>query len=156
MKIRKFQISDIEEIVTLFYQTVHSVNTKDYTQQQVDAWASENDRTSRLKSWKQSMNSNDCYVAWIGDKVVGFSDVTPTGYLDRLFVHKDFQGQGIASALLDHIENEARKSGLTEIYTHSSITAKPFFENRGYQLIQAQEVARNDVELINFRMLKRL
>lgn len=156
MKIRKFQISDIEEILTLFYQTVHSVNTKDYTQQQVNAWASENDRTFRFESWKQSMNSNDCYVAWIGDKIVGFSDMTPKGYLDRLFVHKDFQGQGIASALLNHIENEARQSGLTEIYTDSSITAKPFFENQGYQLIQAQKVERNGVGLTNFRMLKKL
>ena len=156
MKIRKFQISDIEEIVTLFYQTVHSINIRDYTQQQVDAWASENDGTSRLESWKQSMSSNDCYVAWIGNKIVGFSDMSPKGYLDRLYVHKDFQGQGVASALLSQIEKEARKAGLTELYTDSSITATPFFESNGYQVIQAQRVERNGVALINFRMLKRV
>lgn len=35
-EIRKFRLSDIEQIVTLFYETVHSVNKKDYSQLQLD------------------------------------------------------------------------------------------------------------------------
>lgn len=40
MEIRKFHGSDISQIVMLFYETVHFVNKKDYTQEQLDAWAS--------------------------------------------------------------------------------------------------------------------
>lgn len=31
-------------------------------------------------------------VAKFNDKVVSFSDLTHNGYLDRLYVHKDYQG----------------------------------------------------------------
>ena len=38
MIIIKFKETDIEEIVSLFYETVHSVNLKDYSQKQLDVW----------------------------------------------------------------------------------------------------------------------
>ena len=39
MHIRTYQPSDCEEIAELFYRTVHSVNAKDYSPAQLDAWA---------------------------------------------------------------------------------------------------------------------
>lgn len=41
MEIRKYQNSDFDEIANLFYNTVHSVNFIDYSQEQVDVWATE-------------------------------------------------------------------------------------------------------------------
>ena len=38
MILREYQPSDLKEILELFYHTVHSVNAKDYTPQQLDAW----------------------------------------------------------------------------------------------------------------------
>lgn len=40
MKIREYQERDILEIIKLFYETVHTINVKDYTIEQVNAWAS--------------------------------------------------------------------------------------------------------------------
>jgi putative acetyltransferase len=154
MEIRKFHVSDISQIVTLFYETVHTVNKKDYTKEQLDAWASKDDEELRLESWKESMSNNITYVALIDGRVVGFSDMTERGHLDRLFVHKDFQGQGIASALVNVLESEARRLGLTELDTDASITAKSFFEHHGFQFVQLQEVERKGIKLINFKMIK--
>ena len=78
------------------------------------------------------------------------------GYLDRLFVHKDFQGQGIATALVDVLERDAATLGLTEIRTDASITAKPFFEQRGFRTIRQQSVERRGVSLTNYQMAKKL
>lgn len=39
MNIMKYEEADIVEIVSLFYKTVHSVNLKDYSQTELDAWA---------------------------------------------------------------------------------------------------------------------
>ncbi|SDM33679.1 putative acetyltransferase [Paenibacillus sp. OK060] len=156
MEIRKFHVSDISQIVMLFYETVHSVNKKDYTQEQLDAWASKDDEELRLESWKDSMSNNITYVALIDGRVVGFSDMTHKGHLDRLYVHKDFQGQGIASSLVSVLESEANRLGLTELDTDASITAKPFFEHHGYQLVQSQCVERKGIKLVNFKMIKEL
>ncbi|WP_050183844.1 GNAT family N-acetyltransferase [Domibacillus robiginosus] len=156
MEIRRFRVSDIKQIVGLFYETIHSVNRKDYTQEQLEAWASKNDEGFRLASWKDSMSTHITYVALIDDRIVGFSDITQKGYLDRLYVHKDFQRQGIASSLISTLECEARKLGLAALNTNASITAKPFFEHHGYQLVQSQCVERNGVKLVNYKMIKEL
>lgn len=39
MKIRKYKQSDCKELVELFYNTVHIVNAKDYTEEQLNVWA---------------------------------------------------------------------------------------------------------------------
>lgn len=156
MEIRTFHESDIHGIVALFYETVHTVNKKDYTQEQLDAWASKADEELRLKSWKEAMLKNLTYVALNDGQIVGFSDMTREGYLDRLFVHKDFQGRGIASSLVEALETEAETLGIHQLETHASMTAKPFFEHRGYRLVQSQCVERRGVQLVNFKMIKKL
>ena len=113
MTFREYTVSDCEEMAELFYQTVHSVNARDYTKEQLDAWA-----TGRvdLRAWNQSFLEHITIVAVENGEIVGFGDIAPDGYLDRLYVHRNYQGKGIASA--------------DRITTHASITAKPFFEIR--------------------------
>ena len=67
-----------------------------------------------------------------------------------MFVHKNHQGEGIATALCDVLE--ATTSSV--ITTHSSTTAKPFFENRGYKSVREQVIERQGVALINYVMEK--
>jgi hypothetical protein len=40
---------DADQIVTLFYDTVHSVNARDYTPKQFDAWAPKRSADKRKK-----------------------------------------------------------------------------------------------------------
>ena len=39
MFVRGYQMSDCKEITELFYNTVHTINAKDYTKEQLDVWA---------------------------------------------------------------------------------------------------------------------
>ena len=39
MIIREYQSTDCIELAELFYNTVHTVNAKDYTKEQLDVWA---------------------------------------------------------------------------------------------------------------------
>jgi len=147
MIIREYQSSDCGELADLFYFTVHTVNAKDYTKEQLDAWA-----TGRvdLEAWDRSLLEHTSVVAVDGETIVGFGDIDDTGYLDRLFVHAEHQGQGIAAAICGRLERAARG----RIVTHASITAKPFFEKRGYQAVKEQRVERQGVFLTYFVMEK--
>lgn len=51
MIIRKYRETDINEIAKLFYNTVHDVNRSDYSEEQLNAWASGN---VNLESWNNS------------------------------------------------------------------------------------------------------
>lgn len=147
--IRKYEPSYCEQTAKLFYDTVHSVNAKDYTEEQLNAWA---DGKVDLEKWNKSFLDHCSLVAIIGDQVVGFGDIDETGYLDRLYVHKDFQRYGIGGAICSSLEFHYG-SGKT-ILTHASITARPFFEMRGYKVIKEQQAECNGILLTNYIMKK--
>ena len=104
-----------------------------------------------LKAWDASFRAHKRIIAVKNGEIVGFGDMDETGYLDRLYVHKDYQGQGVASAICDELERFAAGKTITK---HASITAKPFFQHRGYRVVRKQEVIRRGVALTNFVMEK--
>lgn len=145
--LRTYQPEDCEKLAELFYETVHTVNAKDYTKEQLDVWAT---GTIDLEKWNQSFLEHDTVVATSGKKIVGFGDMDAFGYLDRLYVHKDYQGQGVATAICDTLE----KDPIGKFVTHASITARPFFEKRGYRVVKEQQVERGGIYLTNYIMEK--
>lgn len=148
MVIRKYTPSDCGHLAELFFQTVHTVNAGDYTKEQLDAWA---DGKIVLEMWNQSFLEHYTIVALIDATIVGFGDIDESGYLDRLYTHKDYQRQGVASAICDELENAV---GTDLITTHASITARPFFERRGYKVTKEQQVIRGGITLTNYVMEK--
>ncbi len=148
MKLREYRTSDCERLAELFYQTVHSVNAKDYTKEQLDVWAT---GKVDLQAWDQSFRAHKTIIAMENDEVVGFGDMDESGYLDRLYVHKDHQNQGNAIAICDVLEGLVGEKTIT---THASITAKTFFLHRGYHVVKEQEVIRGGIALTNYVMEK--
>ena len=148
MWIREYKPADCEQLAELFYNTVHSINAKDYTEEQLNVWA-----TGRvdLQEWNLSFLKHKTVVAIENDEIVGFGDIDASGYLDRLFVHKDYQRMGIASAICNELEGSAKGKNIT---THASITAKPFFQQRGYRVVKEQKVIRQGIALTNYVMEK--
>ncbi len=148
MYIREHEPSDCPAMAALFYDTVHRVNCRDYAPEQLDVWAT---GQVDLDKWNRSFLAHHTLVAMKDGVLVGFGDMDSTGYLDRLYVHADYQGQGIATALCDALE----KAVPGPIITHASITAKPFFQGRGYRVVKAQQVQRQGILLTNYVMEKK-
>ena len=151
MQIRRYQIADCTETLALFTTTVRKANAADYTPVQIDAWLHGSDDDVR---WGQSLSRHYTLVATTGSQIVGFGDIDDTGYLDRLFVHHLFGRRGIATALVNELELYASGLGVLQVTTHASITAKPFFEKRGYTVVKAQQVVREGITLQNYVMQK--
>ena len=86
MDIRGYVSTDCRELAELFYGTVHSVNAGDYTEEQLAAWA---DGRVDLEAWDRSFRRHHTLVAVEDGQITGFGDMDDTGYLDRLYVHKD-------------------------------------------------------------------
>lgn len=128
--IRTFKPGEEAEIYQLFYDTVHFVNCRDYTKRQLDVWAPKN---PDLREWRKSLTKNYSFVAVdsVTGKIIGFADLEENGYLNRGYVHKDFQNQGIGNALLECREHKALDLGITELFSDVSITAKPFLSAMG-------------------------
>lgn len=147
MEIRKYKKSDCKDMAELFYNTVHSVNSADYSKDQLDAWAT---GSVDLEKWNKEYNESYTLVAVEGDVITGFGNIYSSGYLDMLYVHKDYQHRGIASEICSLLEDYYNVDKIT---VHASITAKPFFEKRGYGVLHEQTVIRNGINIVNYVML---
>ena len=194
MYLRKYTPSDCAALAALFYETIHTVNARDYPQEQLDAWA---DGHVDLDAWNESFLAHNTYVAVqecdgaddidsrtsdstdtapgktggspASTLIIGFGDMDDTGYLDRLYVHKDYQGRGVATAICDRLEEDfclsrgrllqnsaVQKRKNDTFTTHASITARPFFEKRGYTVVKAQQVVRKGISIRNYIMRKHI
>lgn len=147
MLIRAYSPDDADATVQLFRETISGVCKDDYTPGQLRAWTS---GCNDLEAWNASLLANGALIAEEDGEIIGFGDIDETGYLDRLFVHKDHQGEGIGAALCEALEAIA-PSGVS---THASITARPFFEARGYIVEEENIVERDGEILINYLMTK--
>lgn len=145
--LRNYKPDDGMILAQLFYETVHTINRKDYTEEQLNAWATGD---MDWNKWNRSFQEHYSIVAVFHEVIAGFGDIDRTGYLDRLYVHKDYQGKGIATAICDQLEQAVPG----DIVVHASITARLFFEKRGYRVVREQQVKRQGIFLSNFIMKK--
>ncbi|KQV32105.1 acetyltransferase [Rhizobium sp. Root1203] len=148
--VRPYVPADCEATIDIFLRAIREVASKDYSQAEVDAWAQVDDR----EEWAQRRSSRPTWIAERNGVAVGFSDLEPDGHLDMMFVHPDYQGIGAASLLLATVEAAATARGLSRVFTEASLTARPFFERRGFAVLVRQTVEKRGRTLTNFRMEK--
>lgn len=69
MQLRPYRTQDCPALAGLFYDTVHTVNARDYTPPQLDAWA---DGHADLAAWDRSLSEHHSLVAVLDGVIVGF------------------------------------------------------------------------------------
>ena len=148
--IRRYEAADLDAVMSVFLRSVRGVASRDYDAGQIAAWA-QVDRDV----WSRRRLDRPTWVALIDGVIAGFIDLEGSGHIDMLFVDPACQRRGVASVLLDTVENAARVQRLAVLDTDASITARPFFEKHGFQIVRSQEVALRGQRLTSFRMEKR-
>ena len=151
--IRAYQQSDADAVYQLFYDTVHTINCRDYSQAQLQAWAPE---IADKRQWQQRLLRNQPLLAYANEQILGYADLQPDGLIDQFFCHHAHQQQGVGSALMQALFIKAQQLQLQRMYAHVSITAKPFFERWHFQTIRMQQVTIRDQQLTNYLMEKSL
>ncbi|MFT6988292.1 MAG: putative acetyltransferase [Paraglaciecola sp.] len=153
MEIRAYHLGEEHEIWQLFHHTIHHINAQHYSTKQLDAWAPPEFINT---FWTEKLAKLCSFVCVTNSKIVGYSDVQKNGYIDHFFCHHQHQGLGVGSALMAHIHTLAKQQGMTQLSAEVSITAKPFFEAKGFKTIKQQAVPTRGQVLTNFKMTKML
>ena len=167
MEIRLFQSQDTAQIAQLFHDTVRTINLKDYSLSQVQAWAPDD---IYFRDWVKVCSSRYTYVAIMPrfskydcreyrddapeQVIVGFAELEINGHIDCFYVHKDYQGRGVGKGLYQLIASQAELQGCDRLYTEASITAKGFFLKQGFVIEQEQQVNVRGEVFKNYRMVK--
>jgi putative acetyltransferase len=153
ISIRLAEYSDLAEMQKMFVDTITTICTSDYNEQQIKAWVSGVENKER---WNKIMTKQVVLIAQDAEKIVGFITLANGSHIDLLYVHKNYQRKGIANRLLDEIINQARRLRQTNLTSDVSKTAKAFFLRNGFKQLQEQTNIRQEIELVNYKMSKRL
>lgn len=168
IRLREAGHEDIEKMSMLFRETVRTVNAADYTVEETEDWAACGEKPAH---WVDLMKQLYFVVAEVvegksnraipdaptgEEEMAGFASISNEGYLHSMFVHKNYQGCGVATALLRTVEDYAVRHGVVSIRSEVSITARPFFEHEGYEVTREQKRKAMQLELTNFVMEKKI
>ena len=149
---RQYQINDAQALANIYYYTIHNVNIRDYSVEQVNAWAPTS--SLELDGWKNKWEKLPPIVAVLNDTIIGFTEFEFNGHIDCFYVHHEHQDKGVGSVLMAEVEVNAKQHKILRIYAEVSITAKPFFEKKSFKVVKEQSVNIRGCQLTNFVMEK--
>jgi putative acetyltransferase len=147
--IREYRDDDLDAVLEVFQSAVRQVAARDYIPEQVEAWAP--DPPDR-EQWRRRLARCAVFVCEAAGRVVGFIALDATRHVDLLFVHPAHLRRGIATALMSHAKAWALERGVRRLTADASITARPFFEQAGFRVMERRIVPLRGMMFRNFHM----
>lgn len=151
MLVRRFCAGDEDDLWHVYHSAIHLIAARDYSREQVDAWAPESvDRDL----WRRRMEGINPFVVESDQVIVGYADVQATGYIDHFFVSGHFPRRGVGALLMRTLHEEAHRSGLVELTSDVSRTAQAFFARFGFTVVEQRSPVLRGVVVPNAFMRK--
>ena len=100
MNIEKYKKEYAKELAQLFTNTIHLINRKDYTQEQIESWAP---TKIDYQTWENRFEKTKPYIVKNNNEVVGFFEYENNGHIDCFYVHHNYQRQGIGNIMMSKI-----------------------------------------------------
>lgn len=153
--IRPFKPADAPLLANLFYQAIHTIAARHYSEAQVNAWAPAVPAAERFVL--RGTDGRSLLVAVDDqDLPLAYGDLEKDGHIDHLFCSPEHAGTGLTAKLYDALERQARGWGLSRVYVEASEPAMRFFTKRGFTITERNDFRINEVPIHNFRMEKSL
>ncbi|MEJ1967756.1 MAG: GNAT family N-acetyltransferase [Rhizomicrobium sp.] len=155
MRIRAYRVEDAAQVGVVFRRAIVEIGARDYTPEQVAAWAGPDLAGERLHA--RLMDGRlALVVADAADHVLAFGDLEADGHIDFLYALPEVAGTGVAAALYEALETAAQERRLGRLYTEASEAARRFFLKKGFTIRHRRDVAVRGVPIHNYAMEKRL
>ena len=90
------------------------------------------------------------------DEPLAYADLEANGHIDHLYCHSEVIGAGVASALYDELELEARARGMDRLFVEASEAALRLFARKGFARVERQDFILRGVAIHNYLMEKSL
>ncbi|MEO0474104.1 MAG: GNAT family N-acetyltransferase [Bacteroidota bacterium] len=143
----------MDAILHLFCESIQKLCVADYDAEQIRVWVA---GAQKEAVWQERIQKDHFLLAEREETLLGFGSLSEAGYLDLLYVGHHFVRQGIAHSLFEALATEAIRQGQSMLRADVSITARPFFEKMGFEVLHPNVFQLEGVEIMNFRMEKSL
>lgn len=153
LTLRRALPADQPAIAALFRDTVRTVNSKDYSEKQVEVWSAGADNT---EGWLRRIREQYFVLAEREGELAGFASLALDGYLDMFYVSSRFQRMGVGTKLMRAIFRDAAETSINSLYSDVSITANGFFKHMGWTVKELKQVEVRGIFFTNSRMERTL
>lgn len=147
--IRRYREGEETALFEIYYSAIHLIASRDYTPEQVEAWAT---RSLDPELWRRKIRDINPFVAEADGQLVGYADLQANGYIDHFFVSGARPRKGIGAQLMRYLLNEAQRFGLAELTSDVSRTALPFYERFGFYVVEQRSRELRGVVIPNALM----
>jgi putative acetyltransferase len=155
VKIREFQLGDEPALHAVYHSAIHEVACKDYSAEQIEAWAPESLGLEMI--WTNKMREIRPFVVEDGQEgIVAYADLQQNGYIDHFFVSGTRTREGIGTLLMNRIHSVAHEKNIVVLTSHVSRTAQPFFRSFGFSVIEERAPVIRGIIVPNALMRKEL
>jgi putative acetyltransferase len=131
--IRRYQPGEEAALFEIFHSAVHLIASRDYTAEQVNAWAPRDQDPGR---WQRKVRAINPFIAELNGELVGYADLQSSGYIDHFYVSGLHPRRGIGSLLMTRLLQEAEYLGARVLTSDVSKTAQPFFQKFGFVVVE--------------------
>jgi putative acetyltransferase len=150
MRIEQFEPKHAAAVARVHRKSIRQIASDDYSQEEIATWSSQVSKDLEIPEDKHR------FVALQGEAVVGFAEYRENNEITAVYVHPRFTRQGIGSQLLSKTEDDAQRRGLTYLKATITVTAKPFYEEHGYDVLHETTYQIEDQDLKVYKVLKEL
>ncbi|MCL4746791.1 MAG: GNAT family N-acetyltransferase [Burkholderiaceae bacterium] len=153
MQVREMRAGEEAALHAVFHSAVHRLACRDYTPEQLDAWAPSNRDPDE---WARRIAQIRPFVVETAGEIVGYADLQPDGYINHFFVSGAHARRGVGTLMIEHILRLAGERALAALSSDVSRTAQPLFERFGFRVVEQRFPVVGGVTLCNALMRKDL
>lgn len=157
VQIRPFCNDDAPALAALTLAAIVTIGLRAYSAKQALSWAARHPGAPRFVD---SAAKGDLILVATDDddRPAAYVLMERDGHIDMLYCHPDHAGKGLATALLAAVEGEARRGGITRLFTEASELARPVFERAAFTLLHRRDfvlpTCGEDIAIHNYAMEK--
>lgn len=130
MNIREANIEDAADLIKLHTRSVLALCRDDYPLDKLQYWVS----NSTLGKYQERLRKHVAFIAECDNRIIGYVRWNPeTNELCSIFVDPEYVRQGVATALMQVVIQDAKSKGVEEMWLYASLTAVPFYQAIGWQ-----------------------
>ena len=151
MNLKQITKKDQLDLKKLYFDSIASVDEKVYSLEQKRAWASQ---AWDNKNFNLSLQQGNGWLISEKEKIIAFASRYPNNRIALLYCKGNLQRRGYGTILIQKLEEEAIKEGITCLSTEASLISYKLFLKNNWEIIRKEKIIIKNIIFERYKMNK--
>jgi len=151
MNLKQITKKDQLDLKKIYFDSITSIDEKVYSPEQKRAWASQ---AWDNKNFNLSLIEGDGWLIDEKEKIIAFGLRYPNNRIALLYCKGDFQRRGYGTKLLQKLQEEAIKEGITSLSTEASLISYKLFLKNNWEIVRKEKIIIKSIIFERYKMIK--